>query len=50
MNLDTHELLLVVAGCGVIVNLARLILSCRRQNRYPRIEKLLAEHDSANYV
>ena len=50
MNLETTELILVVGVCGLVVNLCRLILSCRRQNRYPRIEKLLAEHANQSYV
>ena len=58
--MDTQVIILCAAAASVVINLCRLIMSCRRQvscqpefrfeDRYSRIEALLVEHARLNLV
>ena len=58
--MDTQVMILIMAAASVVINVFRLIMSCRQQvscqpenrfeDRYPRIEALLVEHARLNLV
>jgi hypothetical protein len=50
MNFDTIELLLIVCGLSLIVQLSHLFAYIRRVDRLPLVESLLSNHKSGAFV
>jgi hypothetical protein len=50
MEFDTIELILIVTGLSLIVQLSHLFAYCRRVDRLPLVESLLSNHKAGAFV